>query len=236
MIFMSASHAGIPVIDAGNLVQNVVTSGESVTQTLKQIQQYRTQLQQYQNMLQNTVSPPLYIWDKAQETINSLREAQDNLEYHRRRTGSLNAFLGKYRSLDYYRRSPCYSLTGCTDSQRGELDDERIAASDAQKRANDALFKGLDLQQQGLARDAKNIERLQANAQSSKGQLEAIQYANQFASAEVSQLMQLRNILLTQNLAVAAKMQGDADLQAQLAASRQHLLHGAWKPSPAKKW
>src|SRR5690625_6120643 len=36
--------AGIPVIDGGNLAQNIMTAIESVAQTLKQIEQYQTQL------------------------------------------------------------------------------------------------------------------------------------------------------------------------------------------------
>ena len=62
---MSPAQAGIPVIDGGNLVQNVMTAIESVAQTLKQIEQYQTQLQQYENMLQNTMAPAAYIWDQA---------------------------------------------------------------------------------------------------------------------------------------------------------------------------
>lgn len=54
-IIITPAQAGIPVIDGGNLVQNVMTAIESVAQTLKQIEQYQTQLQQYENMLQNTI-------------------------------------------------------------------------------------------------------------------------------------------------------------------------------------
>ena len=53
--------AGIPVIDASNLSQTVMTAIESVAQTLKQIEQYQTQLQQFENQLQNTVAPAAYI-------------------------------------------------------------------------------------------------------------------------------------------------------------------------------
>src|SRR3546814_19656600 len=46
---MSPAQAGIPVIDGGNLVKNVMKAIESVAQTLKQIEQYQPQLQQYEN-------------------------------------------------------------------------------------------------------------------------------------------------------------------------------------------
>ena len=74
--------AGIPVIDGGNLAQNIMTAIESVAQTLKQIEQYQTQLQQYENQLQNTMAPAAYIWDQAQTTINRLIAAQNTLAYY----------------------------------------------------------------------------------------------------------------------------------------------------------
>ena len=79
-IIITPAQAGIPVIDGGNLVQNVMTAIESVAQTLKQIEQYQTQLQQYENMLQNTMAPAAYIWDQAQSTINGLMNAVNTLD------------------------------------------------------------------------------------------------------------------------------------------------------------
>lgn len=79
--------AGIPVIDGGNLAQNIMTAIESVAQTLKQIEQYQTQLQQYENQLQNTMAPAAYIWDQAQTTINRLIAAQNTLAYYENQLG-----------------------------------------------------------------------------------------------------------------------------------------------------
>ena len=86
---IAATHAGIPVIDGGNLTQNVMTAIESVAQTLKQIEQYQTQLQQYENQLQNTAAPAAYIWDQAQSTINGLMNAVNTLDYYRNQLGSV---------------------------------------------------------------------------------------------------------------------------------------------------
>ena len=88
------AHAGIPVIDAGNLSQNIMTAIESVAQTLKQIEQYQTQLQQYENMLQNTAAPAAYIWDQAQSTINGLMTAVNTLDHYKQQLGSLDSYLG----------------------------------------------------------------------------------------------------------------------------------------------
>ena len=87
--------AGIPVIDASNLSQTVMTAIESVAQTLKQIEQYQTQLQQYENQLQNTVAPAAYIWDRAQSTINGLMNAVDTLNHYKAQLGGIDAYLGK---------------------------------------------------------------------------------------------------------------------------------------------
>ena len=112
---MSPAQAGIPVIDATNLSQNIITAIESVAQTLKQIEEYRTQLQQYENMIQNTVAPAAYIWDQAQQTINGLMNAVDTLNYYKTQLGSLDGYLGKFQDVAYYRSSPCFNGSGgCT--------------------------------------------------------------------------------------------------------------------------
>ena len=110
--------AGIPVIDASNLSQTVMTAIESVAQTLKQIEQYQTQLQQFENQLQNTVAPAAYIWDRAQATIDGLMGAVDTLNYYKAQLGGIDAYLGKFQDVAYYRGSPCFSGAGCSDAKR----------------------------------------------------------------------------------------------------------------------
>jgi P-type conjugative transfer protein TrbJ len=108
LVSMPVPAAGIPVIDTSNLTQNMMTAVESVTQTLKQIQQYQTQLQQYENMIQNTVAPAAYLWDQVQSTIDGLMSAVDTLNYYKTHLGSLDAYLGKFQDVAYYRSSPCF--------------------------------------------------------------------------------------------------------------------------------
>src|SRR5690554_1145918 len=87
--------AGIPVIDGGNLTQNIMTAMESVAQTLKQIEQYQTQLQQYENQLQNTMAPAAYIWDQATRTMDNLRSAMNTLDYYQTQLRSEERRVGK---------------------------------------------------------------------------------------------------------------------------------------------
>ena len=223
--------AGIPVIDGGNLAQNIMTAIESVAQTLKQIEQYQTQLQQYENQLQNTLAPAAYIWDQAQTTMDRLIAAQNTLAYYQNQLGSLDSYLGKFQDVAYYRGSPCFNGSGgCTPAEKAAMEENRRLASESQKVANDALFKTLENQEKALRNDARNLERLQGAAQGAQGQLQAIGYANQLASQQANQLLQIRSLLMAQQTAVGAKMQADADRKAIEQAAHEQLYKGLQEP------
>ena len=237
--FTNPAHAGIPVIDGTNLAQNIMTAIESVAQTLKQIEQYRTQLQQYENMLQNTAAPAAYIWDQAQSTINGLMSAVNTLDYYKQQLGSLDSYLGKFQDVSYYKSSPCFSAAGCSAAEWAAMNSVRQLASESQKKANDALFKGLELQQRNLKGDAETLQRLQSAAQGATGQMQTIGYANQLASQQANQLLQIRGLLIAQQNATASKMQADADLEAkqQAAHAASTALRGpSTLPSNPKRW
>lgn len=129
--------------------------------------------------------------------------------------------------MAYYRSSPCFTATGCTDAQRQALADAQVNGSEAQKRANDAVLKGVDQQQQTLVTDAANLRSLQAQASSAQGQMQAIQAANQLASAQTNQLLQLRGLLVAQQAAAATRAQIVADREAQQAAAGVQLRDGS---------
>ncbi|WP_266035001.1 P-type conjugative transfer protein TrbJ [Brucella intermedia] len=215
------AHAGIPVLDGTNLSQTTVTAIQQVAQVQKQIEQYRTQLQQYENMLQNTVAPAAYIWDQAQTTINGLMQSIDTLNNLTNQAGSLDAYLGKFQDISYYKSSPCFTSSGCSDTERAAFEKTRDLASQSQKAANDALFKGIKDQQDNLKADARQLERLQSKAQGAQGQMEAIGYANQLASQQANQLLQIRGLLLAQQNAIGARMQAQADREAQQEAAHK---------------
>lgn len=230
------AHAGIPVIDGANLSQTIMTAIESVAQTLKQIEQYSTQLQQYENQLQNTVAPAAYIWDRAQSTINGLMSAVNTLNYYKTQLGSVDAYLGKFQDVAYYRGSPCFSNTGCTAAEWAAMSENRRMASESQKKANDALFRGLDKQQDGLKADARTLEQLQSSAQSASGQMQALGYANQLASQQANQLLQIRALLIAQQNAVATRMQAEADKEAQTIAADEQFRRGSYRASSGQTW
>ncbi len=228
------AQAGIPVIDGGNLTQNIMTAIESVAQTLKQIEQYQTQLQQYENQLQNTMAPAAYIWDQAQTTINRLIAAQNTLAYYETQLGSLDNYLSKFQDVAYYRSSPCFNGTGgCTEAARAAMEENRRLASESQKKANDSLFKTVADQQQALRDDARQLARLQNAAQGADGQLQAIGYANQLASNQANQLLQIRSLLTAQQNANAARIAAELDAEARGDARAEQLRRWNFQPSPS---
>ncbi|MFN7835586.1 MAG: P-type conjugative transfer protein TrbJ [Burkholderiaceae bacterium] len=230
------TQAGIPVIDGGNLSQNIITATKQAASVAKQIQQYQTQLQQYENMLQNTVAPAAYIWDMANGTINKLLQLQDTLNYYKNQTGSIDAYLSRYQNVGYYRTSPCFTDDGCTPAQRQAVLNANANGSEAQKRANDAVLRGVDQQQQTLRADAANLARLQSQATGATGQMQAIQAANQLASAQANQLLQIRGLLVAQQNAAATHAQVVADREAQQTAADEQFRSGRYTKSPAKSW
>ena len=225
-ISMPAHATGIPVIDGANLSQNIMTAVESVAQTLKQIEQYRTQLQQYENMLQNTLAPAAYIWDQAQSTIDGLMNATNTLNHYKQQLGSLDRYLNKFQDVNYYRSSPCFTSAGCSAAEWATLKQVQQFASESQKQANDALFRGLEMQQTNLQNDAATLQRLQSSAQGASGQMQALGYANQLASQQANQLLQIRGLLIAQQNAVATRMQAEADKEAQQAAAHATSTEG----------
>lgn len=236
-LFLSTPvRAGIPVIDGSNLVQNIVTAIEEVLQTAKQILQYKTQLDQYEDQIKNSLSLETYIWDEAQSTITSLIDTVDTLSKFKMQMGSIDAYLEKFQDIDYYRNSPCFTAQGCSDVEMAALNKVRALGSESQKKANDALMKGIDSQQEALKSDAAKLESLQQSAQNAEGRMEAIQAASQIASQEANQLLQIRGILLAQQNALAARNQTVMDKEAQESAAGERFRSGTLTPSTPKTW
>jgi P-type conjugative transfer protein TrbJ len=228
--------AGIPVIDVANLQQSVVSASENVAQTLKQIEQYRTQLQQYENMLQNTAAPTAYVWDQATTMMGKLRNTVDTLNFYKSQAGGLDAYLEKFQDVSYYRSAPCFNR-GCSQAEWEALNhSSNLVSSQAQKRANDALIRGLAQQHDALEADARQLQRLQQNAQSARGQMQAISYANQLASQQANQLLQIRAMLSAQQNALATRNQILADREARQIVADDQYTKGIFIPSQVRDW
>ena len=230
------SFAGVPVIDGTNLSQNVFSATEAIAQTVKQVQQYSTQLQQYENMIQNTAAPTSFTWANASQTISGLANTLNTLSGFQSQFGSLSNYVNQYQNQNQYANSACFNSIACTPGALASLNNTLKLGSQAQQKANAAEIQALDSQQTALQNDAATLQRLQANAQTASGQMQAIGYANQLASNQANQLLQLRALLIAQQTAEATRNQALADREAQQAAADQSWRKDTLKPVPHNNW
>ncbi len=237
------SVAEIPVIDGSNLTQNAMTAMETVAERVTQLQQYAsqlsqyaTQLQQYENMIQNTAAPTSFTWANASQTISGLTNTLNTLSGFQSQFGSLANYVNQYQNLNHYANSACFNRIACTPAALASLNNKLKLGSQAQQKANAAEIQAIDSQQTALQNDAATLQRLQANAQTASGQMQAIGYANQLASNQANQLLQLRALLIAQQTAEATRNQVIADREAQQAAADQSWRKDTLTPVTHNNW
>jgi P-type conjugative transfer protein TrbJ len=236
LIACHANAGGMPVIDAANLQQATMSAIEAVNQTAKQAEEYALQLQQYEDQLRNTMAPSAYLWDRANQTMNRMLGLMDTMNYYRQMAGSLNSYLYKFQDAGYYRQSPCFGPSGCSTADMEKVRQSDWEGSTAQKKANDAMLRGLEEQQNQLDIDSRNLERLQSQAQGAQGRMEALQAANQIASNQAAQLLQLRTLLVQQQAAEAARAQAIADREAKELAGHEQATADTVTVKQGQKW
>ncbi len=227
----------MPVVDVDSVAQETLSAVANTAAVAKQVEQYQKQLEQYQNMLQNTLSVSTWVWDQAQQTMNQLLQVQDALSYYINQAGSIDAYLSRYGDVNYYLTLPCFSGGGCSTADMQALQTSQSHGSTAQKSANDALLKAVDLQQRTLTSNAENLQFLQSQATGALGQMQALQAANQLASAQNNQLLQIRAMLAAQAASQATRAENVADREAlQAAASQQIRTSTNITSSTAQSW
>lgn len=221
---VSAYAQGIVTYDPTNVAQSTISAQQSIKQTLQQLQQYQTQLQQLQNQIQNTTNPSTFSWNDANATINNVLATVNTLNTYKNQAGSMASYLGQYSNASQYQTSSCIGTGGCTGAQIQQLSASQYTGSDSQKTANDNMLLNINAQQQLLQSDASNLTVLQQNAQSSTGQMQALQAANQLASNQAVQLMQIRALMLAQQTAEATRAESVVDREAQQQASHDAFI------------
>jgi P-type conjugative transfer protein TrbJ len=188
---LTSPGTGIPVIDASNLTQNVVTALKQVSAYAQQVQQYQLQLQQYANQLKNTVAPVAQVWQAAQSTMGTVMGTINMFQ-----GGSqLQGYLSQFQNVNYWLSASPNSYTYQT------------AGSIAKKQANDALVRGIVAQQAQIRQDAATLQQLQSQASTADGQMKALYAANQLAALQQEQLLQIRAMLLQEQQALVARGQ-----------------------------
>jgi P-type conjugative transfer protein TrbJ len=215
------SPGGIPVIDYSNLVQNTTTALKQVAAYAQQVQQYQLQLQQYANQVKNTVAPVAQVWQAAQGTMNSVMGTVNMFQGGQ---SQLQGYLNQFQNVNYWLSASPNSYTYQT------------AGSIAQKQANDALVNGIVAQQAQIRADAATLERLQSQASSADGQMKALYAANQLATLQQEQLLQIRALLVQEQQALAARGQTLANDEAMREAATKNFYQTPLINVSAASW
>ena len=202
--------SGIPVLDAANLSQNVMTALYQVMHYTQKLQEIKTQLNQYEDQLRNSLAPAAYIWTQARKAMNELTEIQNQIAYYKRLSNadSLKSYLKTFATVDAYRGAAWFNEMSEENKKKMLKSDEE--GLNAQKNANDNVARVLEHQQESLSQQAERLQDLQNNAQSAEGRLEAIQYSNQFLANMSGQLLELRSTFDAYLAAVNAQMMTEA--------------------------
>jgi len=232
--------AGIPVIDVASLAQHIMVVMQGIEQTLYLVQSYRTQLQQFEYEIKNSLNPEDFLWGIADLVIRDLLTQVDVIGKFEQQFGSIDNYLSLFKTVDYYSSSSCLNRGNCTTSEMNsfvsDVGNNDTQKSEVVKATNEAVMKGLDRQQDLIQQDAVKLRDLQRNAQGSRGQLEAVQAANQLASAQAEQLMQIRMLMVAQQTATTAQSQTKEDTSAQQKAAAKKLREPRHVPSPGRGW
>lgn len=220
----------------GDIVLDLTQEKNAIVQIAKQAEMIANQVKAYENMLQNTLAPAMYVYDQVQEKMQTLMQAKDTIEQFKNQYGGISNYLSKFRDVNYYRQSPCFKASfKCSPKELQELHDGLSFGSEQQKKSNDSWMKGIEAQQKGINDDVKTLQKLQKQASSAKGQMQALGAANQLASAEINQLMQIREAMLAANTAIAARQQALQDVEAMQKAAGDALRKDSTKIINSKK-
>ena len=96
------------------------------------------------------------------------------------------------------------------------------------------MYRGIQTQQEQLVEDATKLEQIQAAAESAEGRSEALQYANQLASNQAAQLMQIRTLLSMQVNVLTARNQALNTQESITQASDEKARSGHSRPVQTK--
>lgn len=192
MLFVQQASAGIPVIDASNLVQSILTAARTLEQINNQIRQLQNEAQMLTNDARNLASLDFNVLNQMRVALaatNRLIAEAEGLAFEVSRMES-----------EFSRLYP--------EEYAGTISGSRMA-QDARERWHyslKALRTTAKMQAQAaenFAVDETTLTDLVRRSQSAVGQLQATQATNQLLALQSRQAIQEQQLRITQDRAVA---------------------------------
>ena len=212
------------VFDPTNFIQNFMQQLRGVQSNINEAKQLQAQLQQYQNMLKNTQSLDVSDLPSAIDALSRLdRVISDGR--------SLAVTAGDYESAFKARFPGFQPGTSYSEGYRQWSATTRDSILGAMRVAN--------LQAKGAMSEENALSTLRSAVRSADGQKAAVDAGNQIALAQISQLQQLRELMLAQMQAtgtyMAANQQAEESRESSIReASKYRDPREGWKPKPVR--
>ncbi len=222
IIPVSSHSTGIPVFDAGNLSQNILTAIENIFQTIKQVQQYQTQIEQYERQMEDALDFDTFLWDQADATISNMLGGMSDINEMKNLVLEVDGYLDSMED-------------GVTTAEVEAIYQRAGQVLGNENQSIDELITTIEDQQDSIQGDADKLIELQAKAEEGGdvGQMQALQTANMLSSHMGNQLLQMRSVLQAQGRAEAAFRLRANDSEASDAAAMKAARDGQFIPSAA---
>lgn len=182
-ITYTAPSYAITVFDPVNYVQNLETKLRAVQSNLNEVQQLQRQLEQLKYMAENTKALAGGDWDVSADTINRLASVLES--------GQSIALSGKNFESSFKSMFPGYKPDRNYHQQYDRWN----------QTTQDSVYSAMraaNMQMQGIGNEQQALASLRSAARSTTGQKQALDAANQIALAQIDQLQQLRELMVSQ--------------------------------------
>jgi len=218
---IDSARAQIPVTDVASLIQQIQSYLQIINQYETQIRQYQTQIQQYQNMVQNTAQLLNGgSWTNIQSALAGISSILNNGQSIITTVGNVNQQMAAL--------FPTFPALLTTQVTQASYVSSYQALSN---NTNDGFRRALaavDDATKSLVTDQSQINGLRNQAQSTSGNLQALQSVAALTLQSVTQLEQLKQ-LLSLNLGAANQYYAQQqELDAEREAATQKALNGTF--------
>jgi len=188
--------SGIPVVDVVGNIQAVLQLVENVSQTIgqttqigNQVTQLQQQLTQIQNQYKSLQNLGTYNFQDYSNILSQLDVVAKRTGALAFATSNLTGEYGNYKDLQHYQ--------GITDySAAYDVANDRWATNGSETTKSSAAV--LQQQHTSLTSDAVTLANLQNSSKGVSGEVQAVQAGNQLASFTAGQLMQVRQLMMSQ--------------------------------------
>jgi len=203
--------AAIPVFDAGNYAQNVLTAARTLQQINQQIQSLQNEATMLSNMGKNLSRIDFPQLDRLRERLTSIDRLMGQAQGVDFRIDTLDA---QFRKLFPREFDTALNRSQRVIEARGRLD----AAMDAFKQSMGVQSQIVE----NVQDDARTLSELVDKSQGAEGSLQAAQATNQLLALTAKQQFQIQNLMASQfrSQAVEAARRAQAEAEAKTATKK----------------